>query len=94
MANIKSAKKRSKQTIVKRKRNLMRKTALKTAVRSVLDAIKDNQDAEKTQTLFADAQAKFSRAKSKGVIHANTAARKISRLAKKISVAYPVKKSV
>jgi len=93
MANIKSAKKRAKQTVVKRKRNLMRKTALKTAVRAVLDALKDKKNAQQTQSLLIDVQAKFSRAKSKGVIHANTASRKVSRLAQKVAAAHPTKKS-
>jgi len=90
MANIKSAQKRAKQTIVKRKRNLARRTALKSAVRSVLDALKHGKDAESTQTLLRDAQAKLSRAKSKGVVHANTASRKISRLAKKVAAAHRI----
>jgi len=88
MANIKSAKKRAKQTIGKKERNLARRTALKTAVRRVLDAIKDGKDAQVTQELLRTAQAKFARAKGKGTIHANTASRKIGRLAKKVAEVY------
>lgn len=88
MANIKSAKKRAKQTIVKRSRNLSRRTALKTAVRRVLDALKSGKDEQSTKALLRDAEAKLSRAKGKGIIHANTAARKVSRLAKKVSAAF------
>jgi len=88
MANIKSAKKRAKQAIVKKKRNLTRRTALKTAARRVLDAIKEGKDAAAAQAFLRDAQAKFARAKGKGVIHANTASRKIGRLAKKVAEAF------
>lgn len=85
MANIKSAKKRAKQMVVKRKRNLARRTSLKTAARRVLDAIKEGKEVAAVQELLRDAQAKFARAKGKGVIHANTASRKIGRLAKKVA---------
>jgi len=88
MANIKSAKKRAKQTIVKKSRNLSRRTALKTAVRRVLDALKVGKDEQATRALLRDAEAKLARAKGKGVVHANTAARKVSRLAKKVSDAF------
>jgi ribosomal protein S20 len=36
--------------------------------------------------LLKDAESKLARAKGKGVIHANTAQRKIGRLAKKVAV--------
>ena len=84
MANIKSAKKRALQSIKRRQKNLSRKTAIKTAIKKVLDAIKAN-DYESSMTLFKDAQAKLSRAKGKHVIHANAAARKTGRLAQKIA---------
>ncbi|MEX0849204.1 MAG: 30S ribosomal protein S20 [Candidatus Dependentiae bacterium] len=85
MANIKSAKKRAKQTIKKRQKNLTRKTALKTAVKKVVAAIKDGSDVAKAKTLLRDAEAQLSRAKGKGVIHKNTARRKVSRLAKRVA---------
>lgn len=88
MANIKSAKKKARQAIVKRARNLSRRSALKTAVRTVLDALKEGKDAVTTQNLLKEAQAKFARAKGKNSIHANTAARKIGRLAKKVAAAH------
>lgn len=88
MANIKSAKKKAKQEVIKRARNLSRRTSLKSAVRRVLDAIKEGKDAQVAQALLKDAQAKFARAKGKSVVHANTAARKISRLAQKVAAAY------
>ena len=85
MANIKSAKKQAKQNIKRRKRNLARLTSLKTVVKKVLSAIANNAAVETTKELLRDAEAKLARAKSKRVIHNNTAARKISRLAKKVA---------
>lgn len=85
MANIASAKKRAKQTEVKRVKNLNRKTAVKTAIKKVLEAIENNEPKETTLELLKVAEAQMARAKGKGVVHANTAARKIGRLAKKVS---------
>lgn len=87
MANIKSSKKRAKQMEVSRKRNLTRKTKIKTAVKKVIRALEDNSSAEDTRALLRDAEAQIARAQGKGLLHANTAARKISRLAKKVSTA-------
>jgi len=92
MANIKSAKKRAKQTIKRRLKNLNRATAVKSAVRKVEDALKDGEPKEKAVELLKAAEAQFARAKSKNVIHRNTAARKISVLAKKVSTTYKVEK--
>lgn len=84
MANIKSSKKRARQSIVKRERNLARKSALKTAVKKVLTAIAAG-DVAAAQASFKEAQAKIARARGKGLLHANTAARKVSRLAQRIA---------
>ena len=85
MANIKSAQKQAKQNIVKRQRNLARKTAIKTAIKKVLEAVEQEKNSEKAHLLLKDAEAKMARAKGKGVLHARTASRKISRLAKKVA---------
>jgi small subunit ribosomal protein S20 len=85
MANIKSAKKRTIQTLKKRQKNLNRKTALKTAVKKVAKAVVEKNDLETTKSLLRDAEAKLARAKGKGVIHKNTARRKTSRLAKRVA---------
>ncbi len=84
MANIQSAKKRARQEIVRRQRNLARKTAIKTAVKKVLAAV-SAQDYEASVELLKTAEAQFKRAKGKGVLHANTADRKVSRLAIKVA---------
>lgn len=84
MANIKSSKKRARQMIVRRQKNLARVSSIKTAVRKVMDAVKAKDHAASV-TLLKDAEAQMSRAKGKKVMHAKTASRKISRLAKKVA---------
>ena len=83
MANIKSAKKRAKQNIYRRGINLARKTSLKTAEKKFLTALGKGED---VAVLLKDVESKIARAKGKGLVHANTASRKISRLAKKVAV--------
>ena len=87
MANNKSAKKRVLQNEKRRINNCSRRSALKTAVKKVLTAIEATSPAANVELLFNDAQAKIARAKGKGLLHRNTAARKVSRLAKKINAA-------
>lgn len=84
MANTKSAKKTTLQNEKRRQVNLARRTAIKTAIKKVLVALEEGQD---TSALLSDVAAKLARAKSKGVMHANTAARKLSRLAKRAAQA-------
>ena len=85
MANTSSAKKAARQNQKRRLKNLSRKTAIKSAIRNVHDALEAKDfDAAKTQELLSDVAAKLARARSKKVIHANTASRKLSRLAKKV----------
>ncbi len=83
MPNIKSSKKRAKQSEKRRMRNYARKSDVKTAVKKVLDAV-ESKDAESAKNLLSIAQAKLARAKGKGLFHRNTVARKMSRLAKKV----------
>ena len=79
MPVIKSAIKRNKQAAVRNKRNVVVKTAIRKDVRAVTDAIASG-DAKKTVELFRAATSEIDRAVKKGVLHANTAARKKSRL--------------
>ena len=81
MANTLSAKKQVRQNKKRRECNLSRRTAIKTAIKKVLTAVEQGTDAS---LLLSDVAAKLARAKGKGVIHANTASRKLSRLAKKV----------
>lgn len=89
MANTKSAKKRVLQTAKRQLRNQSRKSSIKTAMKKVAVAIETANlaDIETTKSLLVLAESKIARAKSKGLMHRNTAARKISRLAKKVAAA-------
>lgn len=83
MANIKSSKKSALQDEARRKKNLARKTAIKTAIKKVLLAVKDGS--ENVSELLNNVAAQLGRARGKHLIHRNTAARKLSRLAKKVA---------
>jgi small subunit ribosomal protein S20 len=82
MANIKSQMTRNRQNEVRRTRNKSVNSGLKTSVKKVEAAAVAG---EPTDELFASAQSKIDTAVSKGVLHKRTAARKKSRLAKRIS---------
>lgn len=82
MANIKSQIKRNRQNEVRRQRNKSVNSDLKTSVKKVSTAADAGEPAG---DLYRDAQKKIDTAVSKGVLHKKTAARKKSRLAKKVS---------
>ena len=79
MANIKSAQKRAKQTIVRNSRNAAQRSQLRTAVKKVLKAL-DANDAAGAEAAFATAQPILDRFSSRGLIHKNKAARHKARL--------------
>lgn len=82
MANIKSQIKRNRQNEVRRMRNKAIQSSLKTSVKKVETAALAG---DPTDDLLREAQAKIDTAVSKGVLHKKTAARKKSRLAKRVS---------
>ena len=84
MPNIKSAIKRVSVIEKKTLRNNMIKSGYKSAVRKFEEAV-DAKDVKNAETLFVEASKKIDMACSKGVIVKNTAARKKSRLAKKLN---------
>ena len=83
MANIKSAKKRAKQAVVRNMRNTGQRSMLRTAVKKVLKAL-DANDAAGAQAAFAVAQPILDRFSSRGLIHKNKAARHKARLTARI----------
>lgn len=86
MANTSSAKKAAKQNEKRRVSNLARRTAIKTAIKKVLTALEATEvDPRQARELLQDVAAKLARAKSKDVMHPNTATRKLSRLAKRVN---------
>ncbi|TLS53736.1 30S ribosomal protein S20 [Paenibacillus antri] len=84
MPNIKSAEKRVKQSEKRRIRNASQKSALRTAVKAAEVATTQN-DVEKAKDALLNATKKLDKAVTKGLLHKNAAARKKSRLAKKVN---------
>jgi small subunit ribosomal protein S20 len=82
MANIKSQIKRNRQNDGLRMRNKAVNSDLKTSIKKVETA---SAAGEPTDDLLRTAQKKIDVATSKGVLHKKTAARKKSRLAKRVS---------
>ncbi len=84
MANHKSAIKRARQSEDQRVRNRSRKTRMKNVVRKLEESIssKSRETASEDLKLVVSVIEKTA---SKGVIHKNTAARKISRLTKRVN---------
>ncbi|MCR5154901.1 MAG: 30S ribosomal protein S20 [Lachnospiraceae bacterium] len=84
MANIKSAKKRIDVIATKTARNKAYKSRLKTLVKKVDAAVVANDKAVATAAL-AEAVEALDKAAAKGILHKNTAARKVSRLTKAVN---------
>jgi small subunit ribosomal protein S20 len=89
MANIKSAKKRIRKTARRTDINRARMSRVRTFVRKVEAAIASG-DRTAAQAALKEAQPEIMRGVTKGVVHANTAARRISRLNARIK-ALPTK---
>ena len=81
-----SALKRARQAEKRNARNRMERSKLKGVVRSVESAVKEGNKDVLAGALLKAART-ISSATSKGIIHKNTAARKISRLTKKVNAA-------
>lgn len=84
MPNIKSAIKRTKTNEARRLRNASQKSALRTAVKQADQAVVGT-DVNAAKEALVMAQKKLDKAATKGLIHKNAAARKKSRLAKKVN---------
>ena len=85
MPNKASAKKRLRQTLKKTTENKNRKTRIKTFVKKVEQAIVQGDQAVANEA-FRTAQSEVMRGVTKGVLHKNSASRKISRLNSKVKV--------
>lgn len=84
MANIKSSIKRIKTNAKRRLRNVATRKTVKIAVKRVEKAIGQNAP-EEALALYHNAAKALEKAATKGAIHRNKAARKKSRLMKKIN---------
>lgn len=79
-----SAMKRARQNVQRNARNTSLRSALRTAVKKVLVAVDDDQSATAREELAQAVQA-LGKATTKGIVHKNYAARKISRLTRKVN---------
>jgi small subunit ribosomal protein S20 len=84
MPNIKSAIKRVKTSEARSAQNTTARSAMRTAVKKVEAAVSINDGAAAKEVLVA-AASKLDKAAAKGLIHKNAAARKKSRLMKKVN---------
>ena len=84
MPHHKSAEKRLRQTEKRTAINRARLSRVRTFVKKVETAI-SNGDREAARSAFQVAQPELHRATTKGVLHKNTVARKLSRLAARIN---------
>ncbi|MCA3302705.1 MAG: 30S ribosomal protein S20 [Roseomonas sp.] len=83
MANNASARKRIRQTEKRTARNRARKSRVRSFLRKVEEAVKSGDKAA-AQEAFRAAQPEMQRAATKGVFHANTVARRLSRLSARV----------
>lgn len=79
MANIKSAKKRARQSEQRRLRNVSARSMVRSALKKVVKAV-EAKDKAAAVAAFAAAQPVMDRYAARGLIHKNKAARHKSRL--------------
>ena len=90
MANTRSAEKRNRQSQKRRARNQGVRTRVKSAVKKVRETLERGETAA-AQAAFLAAAKVIDQASSKGVVHRNTASRRIARLAKAVAKTAPAK---
>lgn len=83
MANTNSAKKATRKIAARTAVNKARRSRVRTFVRKIEEALAAGDKAAAT-TAFAVVQPELMRAATKGVMHKNTASRKVSRLAARL----------
>jgi small subunit ribosomal protein S20 len=83
MANSPQSKKRARTAERRTAINKSRRSRIKTYIRRVEEAITSGDQA-KAQEALKNAQPEIMRGVSKGIIHMNTASRKVSRLAGRV----------
>jgi small subunit ribosomal protein S20 len=84
LATHKSAEKRARQNKKRQLRNVSVKSRVKTRLKAVLSVVGEKKKDDSREAL-AKAIAVIDKAASKGVLHKNTASRKISRLTRKVN---------
>ena len=84
MANTASAKKAARKIAKRTEINRARRSRMRTFIRKVEEALASG-DRQNAVSAFAAAEPEIMRAASKGVIHKNTASRKVARLAARLN---------
>lgn len=84
MAHMKAAKKAIRKSAKNHQRNVGAKKSLKKSIRKVTDNI-STEDKAKLEKMAKSAISKIDKTKTRGIIHKKTAARKKSRLMKKVN---------
>jgi small subunit ribosomal protein S20 len=83
MANTAQSEKRARQSEKRAAINKMRKSRIRTYLRKVEEAIASGDKAA-AEAALRDAQPELMRGTSKGIMHKNTVARKMSRLSARV----------
>jgi small subunit ribosomal protein S20 len=81
MANHKSAIKRHRQSVVRKDRNRVRKSAVRTAIKKAVAAASSGNK-EEALALAKTAESMIAKAAKRGLFHKSTVSRKVSRLTK------------
>ena len=91
MANTKSAKKANRKIGRRTAVNKARRTVMRSSWRKVEEAIASG-DAKTAEAALKQAESQTMRAVTKGIVHKNTASRKVSRLASRVKTISGAKK--
>jgi small subunit ribosomal protein S20 len=83
MANTPSAKKATRKIAARTEVNKARRSRVRTYLRKVEEAIASG-DAAAAKAAFLAAEPELMRAASQGIVHKNTASRKVSRLSSRV----------
>lgn len=83
MANTPQSKKRARQNLARFAVNKMRRSRIRTYLRTVEEAI-DSGDKDAASTALRAVQPELMRGVTKGVMHKKTASRKMSRLSSRV----------
>jgi len=89
MANTRSAKKAVRNIARRTGINRSRRSQMRTYIRKVEEAIAAG-DSNRAEEALRAAQPLIMRAAQKGIVHTNTAARKVSRLSRRVNALKPM----
>jgi small subunit ribosomal protein S20 len=91
VARSRSSQKSRRRSVRRQERNKGRKTVIKTALRRFEDAA-DKKDIAAVEKVFREASALMDRSANRRTLHRNTAARRKSRMARRLNALKPAAK--